>query len=912
MPARVSFDASEQAGVFDKDDAGIPGGAFKDTATFHSNQSDGTFPVARDGKWVFVADVPVAPGAPPTPTYNRGAVLALDPSAEAPREPFYPDPAAAEVCARFTRNGDPAKKFRLLETPAAFWRDDPSDAVPVALELRGPRGAEQNDADYGWFAKEPETQIQQIGGSRLAVQRISMVLKPAEDVEVELWPHVQQHQGCTHNTIAKALRLLSTQGTETIAEAAEACGLHNGAVAPFAQAIRSLVAMDEAGRKTLHSVLCLGPISQLSSKRTVRVVHAVDRPLATPAFTLVEKDPPQDTTLVPELKAVVLTVEPEPQPGETVSRERRTWSRFARVNNALPRLAWQSEPNGTTTFIVGSVRLDRPSTGKLRCDAEWREFEPAGVRRDPITKQWTFTHRNVPRTRLFGIDEIATTGERESRLPTLDLVKHDGVNEPIRANQLRALSYSFPDGKARRLCVSLVGTSRFTSFFPEESADDQRKLAGLPGRYESESARLELWVPATIRGRHPDIDRIMPVFQWNTSPPKFLQAKFTWQRKAGCRLYMNRDTWHSTGEGEKLAVAFGPFKDKDGKELDLCGFESAVGEFATFITRWGADPIHPSGTLADLMPASQIVGGTEHPNLQLPYAFEPVVKQVLTPCPIGDTLPANYKIIVAGENFIPGATATVNGFATLKVIVETSAQATIELSRETSCPLIVQMFNPALTVSIKAFEPKVEPAEGLWYVDLPINPGNAYFPFVQLGLARYQPHCAPNLHLSPPRTAWVQVLPERNGSVTIEKDRRIVIEHRGIGYRIAKAGGETDTPRLHLRVMRTSSPGRLPYHSDGRVAWMPALRNGAPVQKLNCVPFENEGEVWWCEELMLPPTLPGVRYGLQIEEVELMPADPDPVTQPGEWVYGDDGNLTVKPVDSEHGPVFLHVIDLGN
>ena len=54
----------------------------------------------------------------------------------------------------------------------------------------------------------------------------------------------------------------------------------------------------------------------------------------------------------------------------------------------------------------------------------------------------------------------------------------------------------------------------------------------------------------------------------------------------------------------------------------------------------------------------------------------------------------------------------------------------------------------------------------MWYADMRINPGAAYFPFVKLVLARFQPYSLNGLELSPVVFAdFAQLAPERSASI---------------------------------------------------------------------------------------------------------------------------------------------------
>lgn len=71
------------------------------------------------------------------------------------------------------------------------------------------------------------------------------------------------------------------------------------------------------------------------------------------------------------------------------------------------------------------------------------------------------------------------------------------------------------------------------------------------------------------------------------------------------------------------------------------------------------------------------------------------------------------------------------------------------------------------TRDIAAFAPIWDAGRQSWYCDLQFDTGEAYFPFVRLGLSRYQPFSIPGCALSPlVSTAFVQTLPDRTLTCT--------------------------------------------------------------------------------------------------------------------------------------------------
>jgi hypothetical protein len=70
-------------------------------------------------------------------------------------------------------------------------------------------------------------------------------------------------------------------------------------------------------------------------------------------------------------------------------------------------------------------------------------------------------------------------------------------------------------------------------------------------------------------------------------------------------------------------------------------------------------------------------------------------------------------------------------------------------------------------VSVAPHAVAYDAARRLWYCDIEIDPGQSYYPFVRLALARYQPNSVDGVHLSRVVLAdFVQLAPERTVSIT--------------------------------------------------------------------------------------------------------------------------------------------------
>lgn len=93
-----------------------------------------------------------------------------------------------------------------------------------------------------------------------------------------------------------------------------------------------------------------------------------------------------------------------------------------------------------------------------------------------------------------------------------------------------------------------------------------------------------------------------------------------------------------------------------------------------------------------------------------------------------------------------------------------------------SRPLVDLPNHPS--VWILPYQPEFSAERGLWFVDVAFNPGTAFWPFVKLAVARYQPDSLPGLHLGPVTLCdYAQLAPERTATIsrTDETHVRVVV-----------------------------------------------------------------------------------------------------------------------------------------
>ncbi|MCB0909784.1 MAG: hypothetical protein KDB63_22015, partial [Nocardioidaceae bacterium] len=179
-------------------------------------------------------------------------------------------------------------------------------------------------------------------------------------------------------------------------------------------------------------------------------------------------------------------------------------------------------------------------------------------------------------------------------------------------------------------------------------------------------------------------------------------------------------------------------------------------------------------------------------------------------------------------------------------------------------------------VWVLGYQPEFSAERGMWFVDVALDPGTAIWPFVRLGLARFQPSSLPGKHLSPVvRTDFVPLPPERTATVT-RPDRRharvVVTGPIGVpdmgpltGDGFVERLLASRTMRARLERRRTDLTTDLGWETVDAVD-LPVLGFDATV-------------VSWSGQLPLPTALPPRRPGsnqtfrVVLEEWETLPAD---------------------------------------
>ena len=365
------------------------------------------------------------------------------------------------------------------------------------------------------------------------------------------------------------------------------------------------------------------------------------------------------------------------------------------------------------TFVVA---CSVASTDRLDLRANWNEpFE------DAVANEL----KNVSRTdHAFSVkitDVHAYVGSPEFLLQAPDLVRAGGRFDDRIATKL----HEFHDTRYRRIEYWLEATTKFREFMPAalltEGGDPTKptevhiKVIGTPVR---------TWIPCSAPPPAPEVLYVVPTFGWVRSDDN--ASKSSWRRGGGLRVYLNR-AWNASGYGEMLAVVL-PSAAFTGDPND----KPEGHPLKNFVTQWGNDPIW----------LSPFVAGTGPKRVDFPLART-------APDPDGKWLPSGTPPEEADQ---PSGAFVVTGLEHPELRTPTAESL----------------------VEIAPHDVFFDDERRLWYCDIEVNWGSAYYPFIRLALARYQPVALQDAHLSNVVLAdFMPLVPDRWLNVTHTRDPRL-------------------------------------------------------------------------------------------------------------------------------------------
>ncbi len=176
---------------------------------------------------------------------------------------------------------------------------------------------------------------------------------------------------------------------------------------------------------------------------------------------------------------------------------------------------------------------------------------------------------------------------------------------------------------------------------------------------------------------------------------------------------------------------------------------------------------------------------------------------------------------------------------------------------------------PGTMVSVAGHEVGYDEDRQLWYCDIEIDPGNAYYPFVRLALARYQPMsvkgASGDVKLSRVVLAdFVQLTPERTATVVPDRAENTKLQVTVAGITYAGSAARQGGSEVEVSIEK-----QLP-NAEGVMGWVPASDEvfSLPRQKRL-----GRGGSAWSGTVELPTARGTQSYRLVIREYETYIAD---------------------------------------
>jgi hypothetical protein len=193
----------------------------------------------------------------------------------------------------------------------------------------------------------------------------------------------------------------------------------------------------------------------------------------------------------------------------------------------------------------------------------------------------------------------------------------------------------------------------------------------------------------------------------------------------------------------------------------------------------------------------------------------------------------------------------------------------------TILPMLTLAENPAI-VSVAGYPVKFDPVRDLRFADIRIEPGAAYWPFVRLALARFQPNSIKDAHLSKiVRADFIQLPPQREAEIvlgaaihlTVQGPVYVGSEVTGtVGPRLRSMGGSPGSTGLSEieAVIESRDAGDDPANE---LSWK-------PIEATRVVLLQNPGAPGKWEGDVTPtvPLTPGL-FRLAIKEMEWFRTD---------------------------------------
>lgn len=584
----------------------------------------------------------------------------------------------------------------------------------------------------------------------------------------------------------------------------------------------------------------------------------------------------------------------------------------------------------TLCVLEGAIDNHAKSTARLDIEAAWTEQvdDPAAAAPDDGMdgRPLRSGHAHVGDFTLEADEDHCLTGREDVRPTGAQFAVH-------------RLRHELGDTKHRHVGYTAVATTRFREYFPPQIVGGVDPDSG--ERYVVQTGpQVQRHVPSSRRPDPPEIAYIVPTFDWHSEtqlgfaqpgqPPSPVEVRRT-RRGGGVRVYLKRP-WYSSGDGELLGVVL---EDQPWLTwpLDLAaGIPVAEGDrqvadrLAATVIEHGRESrvLREAGHLGSA-PAERLLRmvGTAGDDLTDPDRARAALSQVVAGlAPLEDILTG----LIGPSGIDPEKLHTRWGSDPVWGSVPPAAGPFIHqfaLRTAVGTGLALAETNQA-RVTVVGHPPQYDSARQLWFCDLQLDAGDSYFPFVRLGLCRYQPHAIPGAEISRVVPAdFTQLVPEREATFTPQSGRVQVVLRGPAGYTYLagqRPGPATEATGVAASRRVTAQVQHLAPGADADLDW---VGQDDESELGPAVGSHGLGAVRWAGSIGVPTAPAGTRRRVLVREYELHWTDdpsPDPLARteaffPGSvathhdkfvrerLVYADSWELPVVP-----GAV---VIDLG-
>jgi hypothetical protein len=289
-----------------------------------------------------------------------------------------------------------------------------------------------------------------------------------------------------------------------------------------------------------------------------------------------------------------------------------------------------------------------------------------------------------------GIPDVSVAGT--------DLVATNSPPDAVKNGLITCKAHEFHDTRYRRITYWLNATSRFREFLPTSLLTQPGPSGPVPTEQNItvSGAGSVTWILNSAAPTAPQVLYVLPTFTWNRSEDGVGDSVS--ERRGGLRVYLGRP-WNVSGYGEMLGVVLPPAGFAGNPDTDPLGHP-----LKNYVTQWGADPVWDSEVPPGIAPQ---------------LSDFPLVRT--SPDPTGAWLPPGAPNSEADQ---PAGPFNVSGLAPQGLTVND------------------------IQLDVAPHDVTWSEERQLWFCDIGLNPAAAYFPFVRLALARYQPSSIDGAYLS--------------------------------------------------------------------------------------------------------------------------------------------------------------------